>query len=199
MKSRPRQKEVGERAVTILARAAITAVLVVAVSCTDSTGPARRIAITPTAPTVALQATPQGQALITSVTLTNTSAHPVAWSSCGMSLERAPLPALPPGTGSYETVWQSICLLLDDGPVPDATTSTSFGISLGGPILKPGQSVDVPVSIAVGQPPYSTYNFKGDPGAYRFHFALSTEILGTYYPVPHDLSVSDSFTLLPAP
>jgi hypothetical protein len=198
MKSRPGQKEVGEQATTAFARAAIAVVLVVAVACTDSTGPARRIAITPTAPTVALQATPQGQALITSVTLTNTSSHPVAWSSCGMSLERAPLPALPPGTGSSETVWESICFLLDNSPAPDATISTSFGASLGGPILKPGESVDVPVSIPVGQPPYSTYNFKGDPGAYRFHFALSTEILGTYYPVPHDLSVSDFFTLLPA-
>lgn len=199
MKSRPGQKEVGERAVTILARAAIAVVLVVAASCTDSTGPARRIAITPAASTVALQVTPQGQALTTSVVLTNTSDRPIAWSSCGMSLEKAPLPALPPGTGSYETVWQSICFLLDDSPATDATTSTSFGASLGGPILGPGESVAVPVSIPVGQPPYSTYNFKGDPGAYRFHFALSTEILGTYYPVPHDLSVSDFFTLLPVP
>ena len=52
---------------------------------------------------------------------------------------------------------------------------------------------------SVGQPPYSTFDFKGEPGAYRFHFLLSTEILGTYYPVPYELSVSDSFTLLPAP
>jgi hypothetical protein len=197
MKSRPGQKEVGVLAATGFARAAIAAILVVAVSCTDSTGPAHRIGITPTAPTVALQTTPQGQALITSVTLTNTSTHPVAWSSCGISLEKMGMPALPPGTG-WETVWQSICLLLDDSPAVDATTSTSFGASLGGPILKPGQSVDVAVSIPVGQPPYSTYNFKGEPGAYRFHFALSTQILGTYYAVPYDLSVSDFFTLVPA-
>lgn len=197
MKSRPGQKEMGEQAATRFARAAIAALVVVAVSCTDSTGPARRIGITPTAPTVALQTTPQGQALITSVTLTNTSAHPIAWSSCGISLEKMGMPALPPGTG-WETVWQSICLLLDDSPAADATTSNSFGISLGGPILKPGQSVDVPVSIPIGQPPYSTYNFKGEPGAYRFHFALSTQILGTYYAVPYDLSVSDFFTLVPA-
>jgi hypothetical protein len=198
MKSRPGQKEVRERAAVAFARAAIAAMLVVAVSCTDSTGPARGIAITPISPIVALQTTPQGQALITSVTLTNTSSHPVAWSYCGMSLEKIGMPALPPGTG-WDTVWQSICFALDDSPAPDATISSSFGASLGGPILKPGQSVDVPVSIPVGQPPYSTYNFKGDPGAYRFHFALSTEILGTYYPVPHDLSVSDFFTLLLAP
>jgi len=197
MKSRPGQKEVGGQRGTGFARTMIAAVLVVAVSCTDSTGPARRIEIIPAAPTVALQATPQGQALITSVTLTNTSSHPIAWSSCGMSLEKMGMPALPPGTG-WETVWQSICFLLDNSPAADATTSTSFGASLGGPILKPGESVDVPVSIPVGQPPYSTYNFKGEPGAYRFHFSLSTEILGTYYPVQHDLSVSDFFTLLPA-
>jgi hypothetical protein len=197
MKSRPGQKEAGERAVTGLGRAVIAAVFIVAVSCTDSTGPARGIAITPTAPTVALQATPQGQALITSVTLKNTSAHRIAWSYCGMSLEKIGMPALPPGTG-WETVWQSICFDLDNSPAPDATISYAFGTSLGGPILKPGQSVDVPVSIPVGQPPYSIYNFEGKPGAYRFHFSLSTEILGTYYPVQHDLSVSDSFTLLPA-
>jgi hypothetical protein len=197
MKSRPGQKKVGEQAATGFARAAIAAMLVVAVSCTDSTGPARGIAITPGSPTVALQVTPQGQALITSVTLTNTSAHPVAWSYCGMSLEKIGMPALPPGTG-WDTVWQSICFALDDSPAPDATISSSFGASLGGPILKPGESVDVPVSIPVGQPPYSTYNFEGKPGAYRFHFSLSTEILGTYYPVQHDLSVSDPFTLLPA-
>ena len=197
MKSRRGQQEVGAQAAMGFARAAIAALLVVAVSCTDSTGPARRIAITPTAPTVTLQTTPQGQALITSVTLTNTSSHPVAWSSCGISLEKMGMPALPPGTG-WDTVWQSICFVLDDSPAADATTSTSFGASLGGPILRPGESVDVPVSIPVGQPPYSTYNFKGDPGAYRFHFALSTQILGTYYPVPHDLSVSDFFTLVPA-
>jgi len=197
MKSRPGQKEMGVQRATGFARAVIAAVLLVAASCTDSTGPARRIAITPAAPTVALQATPQGQALITSVTLKNTSAHPIAWSSCGMSLEKMGMPALPPGTG-WETVWQSICFLLDNSPATDATTSTSFGASLGGPILRPGESVDVPVSIPVGQPPYSTYNFKGEPGAYRFHFSLSTEILGTYYPVQHDLSVSDFFTLIPA-
>lgn len=197
MKSRPGQKAMGGQVTTGFARAAIAAMLVVAVSCMDSTGPARRIAITPTAPTVALQATPQGQALITSVTLTNSSEHPIAWSTCGMSLEKMGMPALPPGTG-WETVWQSICFLLDDNPAPDVTISSSFGASLGGPILKPGESVDIPVAIPVGQPPYSTYNFKGDPGAYRFHFSLSTEILGTYYPVLHDLSVSDPFTLLPA-
>jgi hypothetical protein len=198
MKSRPGQKEVGERAATGFARATIAVMLVVAVSCTDSTGPARGIAITPGAPTVALQVTPQGQALITSVTLTNTSAYPVAWSSCGMTLEKAALPALPPGTGSPETVWESFCFVLAESPVADPTTSTSFGASLGGPILRPGESVDVPVSIPVGQPPYSSFNFMGEPGAYRFHFLLSTQILGTFYPVPHDLSVSDFFTLLPA-
>jgi hypothetical protein len=197
MKSRSGQAEVGGQGVTVFARATIAAVLVVAVACSDSTGPARGIAITPIAPTVALRATPQGQALITTVTLTNTSAHPVVWSYCGMSLEKMGMPALPPGTG-WDVVWQSICLALDDNSAPDATISSSFGASLGGPILKPGESVDVPVSIPVGQPPYSIYNFEGKPGAYRFHFSLSTTILGSYYPVLHDLSVSDPFTLLPA-
>jgi hypothetical protein len=187
---------VEKQAATGFARVAIAAMLVVAVSCTDNTGPARGVAITPIAPTVALQATPQGQALITSVTLTNTSSHPVAWSICGMSLEKIGMPALPPGTG-WDTVWQSICFAIDNSAPVDANTSTSFVTSLGGPILRPGESVDIPVSIPVGQPPYSLYNFKGDPGAYRFHFSLSTQILGTFYPVTHDLSVSDSFTLLP--
>jgi hypothetical protein len=196
MKSRPGQKEVGERAAGGFARAAIAAILVVAVSCSDSTGPARRIAITPAAPTVVLQANPQGQVLLaTSVTLKNTSAQPIAWSSCGMSLEKAGLPALPPGRRSWDTVWQSICAVLDGSPVIEATTSSSsLGTWPGGSILLPGESVTVPVMILVGQPP----NFNGEQGAYRFYFSISAEILGTYYPVPHDLSVSDSFTLLPA-
>jgi len=193
MKPRPGQKEVGEKAAAGFLRAAIAAILVVAVSCTDSTGPARGIAITPAAPTVALQANPQGQVLMTtSVTLKNTSAQPIAWSSCGMSLEKAGLPALPPGKRSWDTVWQSICAALDNGPAIEATTSSSSWP--GGSILLPGESVTVPVVILVGQPP----NFNGEQGAYRFYFSIFTEILGTYYPVPHDLSVSDSFTLLPA-
>jgi hypothetical protein len=198
MKSRPGQKEVGERAEKRFARVAIAAILVVGASCTDSTGPARRVTIVPAAPTVALQTTPQGQTLNTSVTLTNTSAEPIAWSSCGMTLEKAGLPQLPPGKGSWDTVWQSICLLLEEGPVADATASSSFGASLGGPILRPGESITVPVSVPVGQPPYSNFNFKGEPGEYRFHFFLSTQILGTYFQVPYELSVSDPFTLLPA-
>jgi len=199
MKSRHGQKEVRERAAAGFARVTIAAILVVGVSCTDSTGPARRVTIVPAAPTVALQTTPQGQALNTSVTLTNTTAHPIAWSSCGMTLEKAGLPELPPGKGSWDTVWQSICLMLDNIPAADATTSSSFSPLFPSPILRPGESVTVPVVVSVGQPPYSTFDFKGEPGAYRFHFLLSTEILGTYYPVPYELSVSDSFTLLPAP
>jgi hypothetical protein len=198
MKSRSGQREVKERGAPGIARMALVATLVVGVACTDNTGPTVGVTIVPAAPTIALQTTPQGQTLNTSVTLTNTSAHPIAWSSCGMTLEKAGLPELPPGKGSWDTVWQSICLLLDDSPV-DATTSSSFGTSLGGPILRPGESVSVPVLVPVGQVPYSNFNFKGEPGAYRFRFFLSEQILGTYYPVPHDLSVSDSFTLLPAP
>jgi len=178
---------------------ALVATLAIGVACTDSTGPTVVLTIVPAAPTIALQTTPQGQALNTSVTLTNTSAHPISWSSCGMTLEKAGLPALPPANGSWDTVWQSICLLLDDSPVAETTTSSSFGTSLGGPILRPGESVIVPVFVPVGQVPYSNFTFNGEPGAYRFRFFLSEQILGTYYPVPHALSVSDSFTLLPAP
>ena len=199
MESRLGQREMKERGAPGFARMALAATLVVGAACSDSTGPGFGVTIVPASPSVALQTTPQGQALITSVTLTNTSAHLIAWSSCGMTLEKAGLPELPPGKGSWDTVWQEICFLLDDSPVAEAATPTSFGASLGGPILRPGESVTVSVSAPVGQPPYSSFNFKGEPGQYRFHFPLSAQILGTYYPVAHDLSVSDSFILLPAP
>jgi hypothetical protein len=198
MEFRLGQREVKESEASGFARMALVATLVVGVACADSTGPTVGVKIVPAAPTIALQTTPQGQTLNTSVTLTNTSAHPIAWSSCGMTLEKGGLPELPPGKGSWDTVWQSICLLLDDSPA-DATTSSSFGASLGGPILRPGESITVPVLVPVGQVPYSNFNFKGEPGAYRFRFFLSEQILGTYYPVPYELSVSDSFALLPAP
>ena len=195
MESRYGQKELRQRAVFCLSRTAIAASLFLAAACTDATGPADRVRIVPETPTVTLQTTPQGQLLSTSVTLTNNSAYRVAWSSCGVSLEKAGMPALPPGKSDWQTVWRRICVLLDAAASQSASTPSA--IPFDAQILQPGQSVTIPVSAIVAQPP--NQSFTGEPGQYRVRIPLSIQLLlGAYLEIAPERSVSDPFTLFPS-
>lgn len=195
MNSRPGKKAVGKR-VSGFAWMAVAATFVVGTACSDSTGPVEQVVrIEPAAPTISLQATPQGTTLNTSVTLTNASSRSLRWSACGVGLEKAGLPALPPGKRAWEPVWARICYLLAVNPAALSTTTAGDPIYLGA-VLKPGESVTIPIVAIVGQSPYP--NFTGEAGLYRFRLTLSTEFMGTYYPLPDESSVSESFTLLPA-
>lgn len=193
MESSFSQKEVGRGAVIGFARITMAAALVVGLGCTDSTGPVR-LKIEPAATIVRLQSSAQGLTLSTSVTLTNTTSQAVSYSDCGVSLEKVGPPELPPGKGTWETVWARICYLLDNNP---AALSTAPGVpTFFGPQLQPGESVTIPVEAVVGQSPYP--NFTGEPGSYRFHIVLATQFMGRYVTIPHDQSVSTNFSLLPA-
>jgi hypothetical protein len=181
--------------VSVVCRVAIAALVVaVFVGCSDTTGPEKVAAITTPSSTIALQATPQGPVLNTLVTVTNTSAYAMGWSSCGVTLEKAGLPALPPGKSEWQSVWARACYLLQSGaalsgvatPIPDYPSA----------ILKPGETVTIQIVAPTGQQPYPT--FDGQPGQYRFHVPLSISVFGTFHSVPHDLSVSEPFTLQPA-
>jgi hypothetical protein len=194
MESRPGQK-VGKTVIPGFARAAILATVVAGAACTDSTGPAVRVSIVPAAPTVALQSSPQGQVLKTSVTLANSSRYAVAYTSCGITLEKAGMPQLPPGKSDWEPVWHTICYVLDINSVASSATSPSVGAEFVGTVLQPGESVTLSVVALVGQPVFP--DFTGEPGLYRFHVPLSARIVGAYRPIPYELSVSDSFALLP--
>lgn len=195
MESRPGQK-VGKTVVSGFARVAILATVVAGAACTDSTGPVVRVSIVPAAPTIALQSTPQGQALKTSVTVTNSSRYPVAYTSCGITLEKAGMPQLPPGKSDWEPVWHSICYVLEINSAAGSATSPQAGPEFVGTVLQPGESVTLLVLAFVGQPVFP--DFTGEPGLYRFHVPLSAHVIGAYRPLPYELSVSDSFALLPA-
>jgi hypothetical protein len=194
MKSRSGLKA-GKTTVPGFARAATAAVIAVGITlgCSDSTGPGHHPKIEPASPTMALESSPQGPRLNTSVTLTNTSSHPLVWSECGVSLEKGGMPALPPGERTWESVWSKICYVLDAG-VPATTTSLTSTVSLGGTVLKPGESVTIPIIAVVGQQPFP--NFTGEPGLYRFRLTLASVILGNYYPLSPELAVSDPFTIV---
>ena len=181
--------------VSVVCRVAAAAVVAaIFAGCSDTTGPEMVAAITTPSPSIALQATPQGPVLNTVVTVTNTSAYAMAWSSCGVTLEKAGLPALPPGKSDWQSVWTRACYLLEAGavlsgvatPIPDYPSA----------ILKPGETVTIQIVAPAGQQPYP--NFDGQPGQYRFHVPLSISVLGTFHSVPHDRSVSEPFALLPA-
>jgi len=103
---------------------------------------------------------------------------------------------LPPGKREWEPVWSRICYLLAVNPAALSTTTIGDPFFYGA-VLKPGESVTIPVVAIVGQSPYP--NFMGEAGLYRFRLTLATEFMGTYYSLPYESSVSDSFTLLPAP
>jgi len=156
-------------------------------ACSDTTGPTRLVSITPATQSVVLETGPTGKLLHTSVTLTNTSAFPVTMAPCGIALEKkisgffalASDGPSPP----WFTVWLPICVWSAEAVAILATP------------LPPGQSVSVPVIVPVTQP--GPFQFDGSPGEYRVHLVLTTQILNDFRIVPHDLSVSDSFSVLP--
>lgn len=195
MKSRPGQNKLLESTARGVARMAIAAVTMMGLACADSTGPVTFVQVVPAAPTVTLQKTQEGQVLNTSVTVTNTSSFTVVYSSCGVSLEKAPMPALPPGKSEWTHVWSMICALMDAAASQSSAASTSIGV--GESVLKPGESVTIPVWAVVGQAPFP--NFTGEPGSYRFHVPVSIRVLGIYPPASTENVVSEPFTLLQAP
>ena len=189
----PRPNDVG----SVLPRLALLRIgfaVLGATACSDATGPIRPAQIVPASSSIALQATPQGQVLNTSVTITNTSSHAIAYSMCGVSLEKKGLPALPPGHSGWELVWSQICAVMDIAseastlPVPDPL--------IGQIILKPGASATIPIYAVAGQQPYP--QFRGEPGLYRVRVPLAVELLGKFYPTESDQSVSEPFELLPS-
>ena len=155
-------------------------------ACSDTTGPSRLVSITPATQSVVLETVPGGRVLHTSVTVTNRSAFPVTISPCGLALEKKISGFIALGsdgpTPPWFTVWVSYCALLEAEAVAIVTA----------PLL-PGQSVTVPIVIPVTQP--GNLNFDGSPGEYRIHLTLATQILNEFRIVPHDLSVSDSFSV----
>jgi hypothetical protein len=190
MKSRNRQWLVEEPVRTGLrcARLATIAVVPILAACSDTTGPSRLVSITPASQTVVMEPLPNGNVLRTSVTLTNTWTRPVAWSSCGAALEKKTpdFSALDgPGPGWTE-VWTAACVTLA------AAAGSDFILTLP---LQPGRSVTIPIFARVAPSIYP--DFDGSPGIYRVRLFLATPILGNEYRnIPHDLSVSDPFTLL---
>ena len=170
--------------------AGIAAALFLVAGCTDSTAPVAIARIEPATSTVILQSSPQGQVLTTSVIVTNTTPFDVSYSSCGVSMEKAGLPALPPGKSEWQTVWVRYCALLE------ASSSFTSAVLLA-EVLRPGASITIPIVAVAGQLP--SPDFKGEPGEYRFHVPMSLKVFGSYRPAPYEVSVSGSFTLLPAP
>jgi hypothetical protein len=174
-----------------LQRGRFVALLLVAVlaACSDGTGPSSLVSITPASQTVTLQQTPNGAFLRTSVTLTNISSNPVVYDPCALSLERKadPYVALSGDGPTYPwaTVWSSFCAALSAEAIARIPQSVAPHSSVTVP-------VNAPVSVTLGQSQY----FDGSPGTYRVRLVLQTDIIGTARLIPHDLSVSDPFTLV---
>jgi hypothetical protein len=190
MKSRLGQN--GVTRLTGIAHFTLLALVALAMACAESTGVAGSVRIQPATPTVALQTTPLGLGLQTSVTLTNTSSTSIRWARCGMALQkRDAVVAVESGDGAWVSVWTEVCAYAVD----DASTALTSSSLLypGEAVLQPGSSVVIPITAPVGPTPYSF--FRGDPGTYRVRLYLSTDFLGRNYPLPPERSVSDSFTV----
>ena len=176
------------------ARDVVSALLIAAFAagCSDATGPENVVSITTPSPTITLQTTPQGPVLNTVVTVKNTSAYPLAWSSCGVTLEKAGMPALPPGKSGWEGVWTRACYILEAAAAFSPQIPTTLPLYPEA-VLQPGASTSIEIVAPVGQPPYQA--FDGRPGQYRFYVPLSLGVLGVYRTVPHEMSVSAPFIL----
>lgn len=182
----------GVRRSTGIARLTMVAFVASVMACSESTGVAGSVRIQPATPTVTLQTTPLGLGLQTSVTLTNTSGMPIRWSRCGITLETGGgAIALESGDGAWLPVWTEQCFYAVDAS--NAALTTTSSLYPGEAVLQPGSSIAIPITVPVGQTPYSS--FRGDPGIYRVRLYLSTDVLGRNYPLPRERSVSDSFTL----
>ena len=149
-------------------------------ACTESTEPPARVSIVPASQTFAIQPSVHGPTLNVSVRLTNTSSHPIYWSSCAVALQRKnEIVALEAKTsGLWQTVWMPICTAIATVIDP----------------LEPGESVTVPISAVVSlvNPP----TFDGAPGLYRVRFSLSTEVVGSTRVLPEEQSSSNPFTVV---
>jgi hypothetical protein len=159
------------------------------VGCNDTTGPTRFVSITPASQSVALENAPTGKILRTSVTMTNTSSFPITWDYCGLTLEKkieGPiLLAVDGPSPPWFTVWAQPCYAFATGSEAVAVFTTP---------LQPGKSVTIPINVPVTLT--GSLHFDGSPGDYRVHLTLATQILKNQYRViPHDLSVSDPFTV----
>ncbi len=191
MKSRIRQWLVERPRLGGFQRARVGAFLLVPIlaACSDTTGPARFVSITPASQTVVLQTVPTGKFLHTSVTLTNNSLFRVTWGgSCGVSLEKkidyAFIENADGPTPPWFTVWSAVCAAL-----------SAEAVAIFYAPLQPGQSVSIPIDIPVTLT--GTPRFDGSPGEYRVHLSLATQIFNSQYRViPHDLSVSDPFSVV---
>jgi hypothetical protein len=186
MESRIRQTVVAPR--LFIPRSSLTlATIVGLVACTGTTEPIGLVSITPAAASVALQTTANGRVLNTSVTLTNVSKSWVTFDLCSVTLEKLQdvvfADAADGPQPPWYTVWSQICFALD---------SNSSGFETAS--LPPGASLTIPVSAQVGQNGAS--NFDGSPGTYRVHLSLVTDIVGQVRTIPHDLSVSDPFSIV---
>lgn len=150
--------------------------------CASTTEPVAALRIVPASQTVVLQPSTQGPTLSTSVTLTNTSALPLIWSSCSMQLERRDDIAVPASNtdAGWEVVWSPICPLV---------------LNLEPPVtLQPGESVVVPITaVAYSQNPGS---FLGEPGLYRVQFFIGAMVAGDYRQLPRAASSSGTFTVV---
>lgn len=104
------------------------------------------------------------------------------------------MPALPPGKTEWTHVWSQTCYLLQ--VAAGQSSAAAADLILRQNVLKPGESVTIPVSAVVGQMPFP--DFRGDPGTYRFHIPLSVHLLRIYEPASTENSVSEPFTVLPA-
>jgi hypothetical protein len=197
MKSKFVWKEVGESVARDLKRIAIAGVLATAIACADATGPVPAVRITPAESSVALQTTPQGKALNTSVLVTNNSNFVVAVGGCGMTLEKAGTPSSPPGKSDWSTVWTKICYLLD---ALAGQSTASPGIAPWYDYyatVNPGQTVSLPISAVVGDP--TAPSFTGEPGEYRVRVPLAMHMLNAFRTASPEQSVSDPFTIIPSP
>ncbi len=86
------------RTVSVVLSLAALACLSAAMACTSTTEPTAVVRIVLKSTRLAIQVMPQGLLLNNSVTLTNTSAFPIVWDLCAVSLERNTNPfALPRG------------------------------------------------------------------------------------------------------
>jgi hypothetical protein len=187
MESRIRQTLTAPRLFIPRASLALAAVVGLA-ACIGTTEPVRLVSITPAAASVALQTTASGRVLNTSVTLTNVSKNPVTFDLCTLTLEKLKgvvfAEAADGPQPPWYTVWSQICVALK------ATNNSGFETVS----LPSGASLTIPVSAQVGQNGASS--FDGSPGTYRVHLSLVTDIVGQVRTIPHDLSVSDPFSIV---
>ena len=189
MKSRIRQLLVAGASRALFRRARLTALAVVPVlaSCAEGTAPARLVSIIPASQVLTLQQSPNGAHLRTSVTLTNTSDQSVVYDPCALSLEKMidgfTLVGSDDPTFPWVRVWAPICVTL-----------ASETIGIVHITLSPHTSVTLPIDAQVGASPFPA--FDGSPGTYRVHLVLQTTFVGIPREIPHDLSVSDPFTVV---